>query len=102
MANPRKIVGYNLDNGEEVKIIVAYDVDTADQRLNIGGFDVISGFCVGAFTRAMLKPRFVKHAELGIIFFKTHANMIEYLKNNKNNITQYKGEQGNCAVVQLF
>ena len=102
MALKSYAVDYELDSGVSVKVVVKYDEDNSDQRLNIGNFDASSNFCAGALTRRQLKPRHLKHVDLGQIYFKKHSDMVNYIKNNKEKILFYRMEDGNCAAVQIF
>lgn len=103
MALTTYYVKYELDIGEEVNIKIRYDGNESE-RLSRGKLTALPDTaCKWIMERRDLKPRYIDTIDFGRVYFKTHADWMEYLEdtNNHSNIRKACGECVNCRTLVL-
>lgn len=95
-------VNYITDFGDEAIITIQYQYETSEQRLTIGNLEKSFMLTNPIVRRKYLKPRYLVLFDLGRVYFKTHEEMIDYARNNLNNIKEIVGEQMRVNAFQYF
>ena len=95
-------VNYITDFGDEAIITIQYQYETSEERLRLGNLQQSFIYTSAIIRRKYLKPRYLVLFDLGRVYFKTHEEMINYARNNSNNIKEIVGEQMRVNAFNYF
>ena len=96
---------YETDGGKEAIVKINYDEDTNAERLEKGKFDapnIITNGCKSITPRRLLFPRYIETSDLGLIYFRTHQDWLDYIDNNKETVKKAQGEKLSCTAINLL